>query len=377
MPPPQKNCAATKATVKPAKFLVNNYVIREDGCLVFFDFRSFRQVGPEIVPGIYNVKAIAGSFHPEVASDRIALNEKGAVFIIPHGCAHAQINQWIECHVAPARRVNGLPKIEYVSSYNGAHLVIDGAGKVWGWGWNAAGQIGRMGGREPYQIQKPTRLPLPIAMKSVWVDRDFSTALDIEGNIWFWGAAPWEGENKYPDNFIPKGKIYQTSNFQAIKLDGLPPAKQVKGRTILAQDGSVWHWGENYYNASDGGIKKLDAYAPFLLIKSSMVERIDGNCVSGDKYCILVLSDERRFLVDFSRILNDSPEVFESIAISKSSDTCFRAVSKSDETVFRDFCFEISLIPSKIKNSRVLSQLSDDCKLLSSGQIFCGSQEIP
>lgn len=86
---------------------------------------------------------------------------------------------------AQPRRVPGLPAVASVSLGMGHALALDGAGQVWSWGANAAGQLGQGDVAESVQARRVT---LPHAAVAVAAGATHSLALDERGRLWGWGS---------------------------------------------------------------------------------------------------------------------------------------------------------------------------------------------
>ncbi len=86
---------------------------------------------------------------------------------------------------APPRRVPGLPAVTSVALGMAHALALDGAGQVWTWGANAAGQLGQ---GDLAGSPQARRVPLPHAAVAVAAGATHSLALDERGRRWGWGS---------------------------------------------------------------------------------------------------------------------------------------------------------------------------------------------
>lgn len=86
---------------------------------------------------------------------------------------------------AVPRRVPGLPAVKSVSLGMGHALALDGAGQVWSWGANAAGQLGQ---GDLAESPRARRVLLPHAAVAVAAGATHSLALDARGRLWGWGS---------------------------------------------------------------------------------------------------------------------------------------------------------------------------------------------
>ena len=70
-------------------------------------------------------------------------------------------------------------------------VVVDADGRVFGAGWNCDGQA--TGALSPPPFAPWTRVPLPVAIRSVAVGQRHALALDAGGTVWAWGGATGGG----------------------------------------------------------------------------------------------------------------------------------------------------------------------------------------
>lgn len=117
-------------------------------------------------------------------------------------------------------------------------------GTVWGWGWNADGQIGdgtRTTRRSPVQVSGITDAV------SIDAGRDMTYALRADGTMLAWG------DNTYGE--IGDGTT--TARLTPVPVSGLTGVSSIApGRDhvlVLRQDGSVWGWGWNQYGQVGDG----------------------------------------------------------------------------------------------------------------------------
>lgn len=89
-----------------------------------------------------------------------------------------------EAGTAP-QRVAGLPAVKSLSLGMAHALALDGAGQVWAWGTNAAGQLGQ---GDLAEHGAARRVPLPHAAVAVAAGATHSLALDERGRLWGWGS---------------------------------------------------------------------------------------------------------------------------------------------------------------------------------------------
>ncbi|MFO0971637.1 MAG: hypothetical protein U0520_04825 [Candidatus Saccharimonadales bacterium] len=115
----------------------------------------------------------------------LALQSDGTVK--SKGCnAYGQLG-YPTSDIIPAETIPGLQNIIQVATSTRHSLALDESGKVWAWGRDNAGQLGKnienlSGVFEPEVV---SGLP---TITQVAAGRDFSLALDKSGRIWSWGT---------------------------------------------------------------------------------------------------------------------------------------------------------------------------------------------
>ena len=115
-------------------------------------------------------------------------------------------------------------------------LAVDSHGRVWSWGENAHGQLGR-GDKINSPLPAEARIPEGVQFLRVAAGEDHSLALDREGRVWACGRDT-HGELG--------GKGSEIQNMLQV-IPGLPPATAIAaGQThslALTKAGAVWTWG--------------------------------------------------------------------------------------------------------------------------------------
>jgi alpha-tubulin suppressor-like RCC1 family protein len=131
----------------------------------------------------------------------------------------------------------GLPTLVAIDAGTDHALGLDDVGRVWTFGKNGSGQLGD--GTTQSHTREPHFLAGMIPFSAVAAGHRSSVALDIEGDVWAWGAQNVEG--------IGDGT-------RPVLVEGLPEIKAVdtRGRDAdgtgvvslaLTIDGNVWTWG--------------------------------------------------------------------------------------------------------------------------------------
>lgn len=221
-----------------------------------------------------------------------------------------------EDRLAPAP-VAGLAPVHAVCcNPSGAVLALDGDGRVWSWGWNEHGMLGR--GAQPEGTQPillPTSLrkrghrmlapdpedpaafvlqgacpPAPIPglppIVQIALGSENGYALDAHGVLWAWGAGictghPW-----------PKHQIQTPVQWEPLRVPGLPALRSVhihpEGSAAYAIDttGQAWSWGNGYEGELGHGKRRNDA-TPGPVARMSAVR-----CLAAGSFCALAVQED-------------------------------------------------------------------------------------
>lgn len=86
-------------------------------------------------------------------------------------------------------RAQSLPKVCTIAAGTVHSLVVDDAGTVWAWGQNDLGQLGIpfQDRSAPRISNQPIRVKLDALARRIAAGKNFSLAIDDEGNVWGWG----------------------------------------------------------------------------------------------------------------------------------------------------------------------------------------------
>lgn len=131
------------------------------------------------------------------------------------------------------------------ASLGGHALALDANGKVWSWGRNNFGQLGR-GSKTPF-IKMPGPVNIPARVVRIAAGENHSLALDEHGQVWGWGdsssgqlanGTPWA-------TALPK-QASVSKNIVAIAAGGA-------FSLALDNQGRVWAWGANGYGQLGNG----------------------------------------------------------------------------------------------------------------------------
>lgn len=110
-------------------------------------------------------------------------------------------------------------------------------GTVWTWGANGFGQLGDFA--TTAGIATPIQVDGIAGVKAIAGGGSHSCALAEDGTVWTWG-----------DNRSGQlGTGDRTSRKTPLRVNGLDPAKAIDGgwayTIVLQEDGTVWTWGSN------------------------------------------------------------------------------------------------------------------------------------
>ncbi|PAD75303.1 hypothetical protein CHH67_15655 [Paenibacillus campinasensis] len=142
---------------------------------------------------------------------------------------------------------SGFPTaVRDVGAGNGHSMFIDGDGNVWALGNNEFGQLGNGTTRNssrPVQVAKSDGAPLTGA-RQVAGGFNFSVALLDDGTVWSWGQGSYGRlGNGATDN---KSAAEQVTQADGTPLHQVQSIATGKAHTLaLKEDGTVWGWGEN------------------------------------------------------------------------------------------------------------------------------------
>ncbi len=135
-------------------------------------------------------------------------------------------------------------KFTRVSAGGWYSMALDRDGRIWTWGFNDGGRLGRGSINTSYTTPGLADIPSGTAFKAISAGNLHSMALDTNGNIWTWGinfngqlGRPPYG-SKASDNTPAKVTAPEGTVFTAISAG-------VYHSMALAADGTAWTWGDN------------------------------------------------------------------------------------------------------------------------------------
>jgi alpha-tubulin suppressor-like RCC1 family protein len=143
-------------------------------------------------------------------------------------------------------RIAGLPSDTIAVSMGNSHaLALTASGAVWGWGSNASGQLGT-------SVGSGSLVPVPLpglgsGIVAVAAGSDYSLALQSNGTVLAWGN----------NRFGTLGNGTTTNSPVPAPIQGLPGAVAISAGTFFAlaltANGEVWAWGDGGHGELGNG----------------------------------------------------------------------------------------------------------------------------
>ncbi|TLG72725.1 DUF7619 domain-containing protein [Culicoidibacter larvae] len=192
-----------------------------------------------------NIKVVSvqGNYH-----NRVALDDQGNVYTWGHGGYGQMGNGTTTLNNRQPVKVAGLPKIKQILSSNGEimgfNYAIDVDGNIWGWGYNANGQLGN--GTTSTSQTTPVKFNVPAGITFVDMtagDNQFH-AVDQNGDIWSAGYQYQGrlGNGRTTGNSSTPAKMTKPAGMGKI----IDISSSYGMNVALDADGKVWQWGAIY-----------------------------------------------------------------------------------------------------------------------------------
>jgi alpha-tubulin suppressor-like RCC1 family protein len=174
--------------------------------------------------------------------------------------------------------LTGLSAVTGVAAGQYHSVAVKSDGTVWGWGYNAYGQLGD--GSTTSRLVPVQAVLLPGVMTQVAAGQTHTLALKNDGTVWAWG---YNGYGQLGDGT-------QTNRTTAVQVVGLTNVIAIAAgpnhSLALKSDGTVWAWGYGYNGQlGDGG----SSYATSIVRASGLSNIIA--IAAGDYHSLAVRSD--------------------------------------------------------------------------------------
>ncbi|MBF0371221.1 MAG: RCC1 repeat- and reductase domain-containing protein [Magnetococcales bacterium] len=142
-----------------------------------------------------------------------------------------------------------------VAAGNTHSLAVKSDGTVWAWGSNVKGQLGNGEAGDGLQESTPVEVPGLTDVVAVGAGYEFSVALKGDGTVWSWGYNNYGqlGNGTTDDSTTPV-QVLDLTQVRSLSLGGAHVVS-------LKTDGSVWAWGANYRGQLGDGTL-TDRYTP-------------------------------------------------------------------------------------------------------------------
>jgi alpha-tubulin suppressor-like RCC1 family protein/sugar lactone lactonase YvrE len=153
-------------------------------------------------------------------------------------------------------------------------LALKSDGTVWGWGYNAAGQLGD---GTAIDRRSPVQLPGLTGVVAIAAGAFHSVALKSDGSVWTWG---WNGFGQLGDGTV-------ATRFRPVAAANIPGVTSVAAGAFhsvaVGSSGAVWAWGLNSLGALGDG-STIDRHVPVAVVGIT-----DAVALSGGAYHSMAL----------------------------------------------------------------------------------------
>jgi alpha-tubulin suppressor-like RCC1 family protein len=226
--------------------------LKSDGTVWSWGWNYYGQLGdgtvldratPIQVTGLTGVTAIsAGGF------SSIALRANGTVWTWG-GNVDGQLGDGSATSRSTPVAVSGLASVVQISAGYANMAARTSDGKAWIWGNNDYGQLGN--GSHGTATAVPVQIAA-LGSSVAWIQSGygFTAAVQTDKSLWTWG------ENVYGE--LGNGTTSSQWTPTPAKVSGLPnmvsaSTQDMLHTTAIAEDGSLWAWGWNYYGEIGDG----------------------------------------------------------------------------------------------------------------------------
>lgn len=143
---------------------------------------------------------------------------------------------------------------------NGYHSLARANGFVWAWGFNGSGQLG-IDPSITGAMSSPIRVyGLPAGIVGIASGGAFNYAVANDGTVWAWGDNDYGqlGNGTLTQNYMPS----QVLKSAGTTLTGVVQvAAGIQHGLARLADGTVWAWGYNFFNQLGDGTTKDSSFA--------------------------------------------------------------------------------------------------------------------
>jgi alpha-tubulin suppressor-like RCC1 family protein len=252
-PAPVSGLAQVRAI---ASGISHSLAVKDDGTVWAWGYNGFGQLGdgtgtdrlaPVRVAGLTATRGVsAGGWHSValMADGRLhswGYNQHGQV---GNGVASGYAGPWPATPVA----VLGITDVSTLAAGGQHTLALTGDGRVWSWGADFLGQLGR---GLPL-AETPAPVGALVGVRAISAATWHSSALLTDGTVWTWGV---NGAGELD------GIVASQSRPTPARVEGLPPIEAISAggasTLALASDGAVWGWGNAIHGFAPGRIVGL------------------------------------------------------------------------------------------------------------------------
>ena len=213
------------------------------------DGTTTRRTSPVQVPDLTGVVAVAAG-----NSHSLAVKADGTVWAWG-GNTYGQLGDETTMQRTSPMQVLRLTAATAVAAGDGHSLLRKSDGTVWAWGYNSSGQLGdgtRMDRHGPVQVPSLT------GVTAVTAGSGHSLAIKADGTAWAWGNnfSGQLGDGTTTLRTSPV-KVPDLATVAAMAAGG--SAYSGSHSLAVANDGTVWAWGYNYYGQLGDGTTTQEA----------------------------------------------------------------------------------------------------------------------